>query len=191
MLKPQKAIFPGIIVSSFILVLIARFLTSAQVASAATPEAQSNNSEAQSSTEIVSTDCDLISLPESIQPWCSLIEQAGQEYAVEPALIVSVMLQESGGQADVISASGAVGLLQVMPSDGIATSFTCQNGPCFASRPTIQELLDPAFNIDYGVHMLANLLQKYGSEREALKAYGPYNVGYYYADKVLTIQQGL
>jgi soluble lytic murein transglycosylase-like protein len=51
--------------------------------------------------------------------------------------------------------------------------------------------MDPAFNVDYGVRMLSNLLQKYGSEREALKAYGPYNVGYYYADKVLAIRGNL
>jgi soluble lytic murein transglycosylase-like protein len=120
-----------------------------------------------------------------------LIEQAAQKYNVSPQLIAAVMLQESGGQADVVSASGAVGLLQVMPSDGIAASFQCSNGPCFASRPSTQQLMDPAFNVDYGVRMLSNLLQKYGSEREALKAYGPYNVGYYYADKVLAIRGNL
>jgi soluble lytic murein transglycosylase-like protein len=106
-------------------------------------------------------------------------------------LVAAVMLQESGGQPDVISASGAVGLMQVMPSDGIAAGFMCVNGPCFASRPTIEMLLDPAFNIDYGVRMLAGLIEKYGSERDALKAYGPYNVEYYYADKVLTIRDNL
>jgi hypothetical protein len=37
--------------------------------------------------------------------------------------------------------------------------------------------------------MLAGLLQKYGNTREALKYYGPMNVGYYYADKVLGIYQ--
>ena len=78
-----------------------------------------------------------------------------------------------------------------MPNDGIAVSFMCQNGPCFASRPSTQELLNPAFNIDYGVRMLANLINKYGNERDALKAYGPYDVEYYYADKVLAIREGL
>ncbi len=33
--------------------------------------------------------------------------------------------------------------------------------------------------------MLAGLLNRHGSLREALKAYGPKDVGYYYADKVL------
>lgn len=105
------------------------------------------------------------------------------------------MLQESGGQPDVISASGAVGLMQVMPKDGIAAGFMCVNGPCFASRPSTQELLDPAFNIDYGVKMLAGLLEKYGNERDALKAYGPLYEDpereYEYADKVSDIKGGL
>jgi soluble lytic murein transglycosylase-like protein len=98
------------------------------------------------------------------------------------------MLQESGGAADAYSASGAVGLLQVMPSDGIAAGFMCANGPCFASRPTTQELLDPAFNIDYGVRYLSGLIQRYGGDtREALRSYGPLNMEYRYADIVLTI----
>ena len=98
------------------------------------------------------------------------------------------MTQESGGQSQVLSHSGAVGLLQVMPRDGISASFQCINGPCFASRPTIQELLDPEFNMEYGTGMLAALVEKHGSEREALFRYGPIDVGYTYADKVLAIR---
>jgi hypothetical protein len=33
--------------------------------------------------------------------------------------------------------------------------------------------------------MLAELVKRHGSLREALKAYGPMDRGYYYADKVL------
>lgn len=120
-----------------------------------------------------------------------MIIASAEEYGIDPNLVAAVMLQESGGQPDVISLNGAVGLMQIMPSDGIAASFQCINGPCFASRPTIQELLGPEFNIDYGCYMLAELIKKYGSEREALKEYGPYDVGYYYADKVLTIRENL
>jgi soluble lytic murein transglycosylase-like protein len=187
MFSPQKVILPGIIGGCAILVLIARLLTSTQIAIAATPPASTPQPGAQGS---FAGDCTL-SLSDAISGWCGLIEQAAQKYNVSPQLIAAVMLQESGGQADVVSASGAVGLLQVMPSDGIAASFQCSNGPCFASRPSTQQLMDPAFNVDYGVRMLSNLLQKYGSEREALKAYGPYNVGYYYADKVLAIRGNL
>jgi soluble lytic murein transglycosylase-like protein len=183
-MQPQKAIVPGILLGSLILILVTRLLTPAQSASAATQEPVQ-------SALIASTTCSLASIPDNITQWCGLIEAAAVKYGVSPELVAAVMLQESGGQADVISASGAVGLMQVMPSDGIAAGFMCVNGPCFATRPTTQELLDPAFNVDYGVRMLAGLIEKYGNERDALKAYGPYNVEYYYADKVLNIKGNL
>jgi soluble lytic murein transglycosylase len=109
------------------------------------------------------------------------------EYNLDPYLISAVMQMESGGQTDAISRSGAVGLLQVMPSDGKAATMMCVNGPCFSHRPTIKELLDPEFNIDYGCGMLSRLISAKGSTRDALKAYGPSDVGYTYADKVIAI----
>lgn len=133
----------------------------------------------------------LLVLPDKLKPWCALIVSRSKEYGLDPYLTAAVMLQESGGQPEIISESGAVGLMQVMPKDGIASEFVCVNGPCFAGRPSTNELLDPEYNVDYGSRMLANLIEKYGSEREALKAYGPYNAGYYYADKVLAIRGGL
>jgi soluble lytic murein transglycosylase-like protein len=125
----------------------------------------------------------------SIQQWCRLIERYAGEHGVEPSLIASVMLQESGGNPDAYSKSGAVGLMQVMPKDGLAASFMCVNGPCFASRPSMDELFDPEFNVAYGVRMLAGLIQRHGSVREALRSYGPMNMGYRYADIVLNIQE--
>jgi len=182
-MQPQKAIIPGILLGSLILILSARLLTSTQPVNAATEQPKKKNSRQIS--------CTMKSLPDAIQPWCIQIEAAAKKYSVPAELIAAVMMQESGGQSDVISSSGAVGLMQVMPSDGIAASFMCANGPCFASRPTTDQLLDPEFNIDYGVKMLAGLLEWYGNERDALKSYGPYNVGYYYADKVLAIRYTL
>ena len=125
--------------------------------------------------------------PAEIHQWCSLIETAAQETGLPANLIAAVMLQESGGASDVISVSGAVGLMQVMPRDGIAADFICINGPCFASRPTIEELLDPAYNVQFGTQMLAGLVSRHGSYREALFRYGPSDIGYYYADLVLKI----
>jgi len=80
-------------------------------------------------------------------------------------------------------------LMQVMPRDGLAANFMCKNGPCFASRPSMEELFDPEFNIAYGTRMLAGLINRTGDIREALRAYGPINVGYYYADLVLKIYE--
>ncbi len=125
--------------------------------------------------------------PVKIQQWCSLIEAAAQDTGLPGALIASVMLQESGGDPQVLSSSGAVGLMQVMPRDGLASEFMCINGPCFATRPNIEELQDPAFNVAYGSRMLADLYTKYGSYREALHKYGPMDMGYRYADIVLNI----
>lgn len=127
--------------------------------------------------------------PQSIQQWCSQITHYAEKKSLDPGLIAAVMLQESGGNPAAYSKSGAVGLMQVMPRDGLAASFMCVNGPCFASRPSIQELQDPDFNIEYGTKMLAGLVSKQGNVRDALRAYGPMDVGYYYADKVLGIYQ--
>jgi len=101
------------------------------------------------------------------------------------------MLQESGGNSNAYSHSGAVGLMQVMPRDGIAASFICANGPCFSNRPSSDELFDPTFNIQYGVRMLAGLVSKHGNIRDALYAYGPMDVGYTYADKIISIYENI
>ena len=116
-----------------------------------------------------------------------LIETAAQETGLPANLIAAIMLQESGGDPLITSSSGAVGLMQVMPRDGIAVEFMCINGPCFASRPTIEELQDPSFNVSFGSQLLAGLHAKYGSYREALYHYGPMDMGYSYADLVLRI----
>lgn len=125
--------------------------------------------------------------PDNIRQWCKLITEYSRKNNLDPDLIAALVWQESGGNEIAYSRSGAVGLMQVMPKDGIAATFQCPNGPCFASRPSIKELQDPSFNIKYGTGMLAGLVNRYGDVREALKYYGPSNVGYYYADKVLGI----
>ena len=125
--------------------------------------------------------------PPSIQKWRPLIEEAAFNFDLDSNLIAAVMLQESGGNESAYSPSGAVGLMQVMPRDGIATSFICEDRPCFANRPTIEELETPDFNIQYGSQLLIGLIDHFNSYREALKAYGPMDVGYDYADIVLNI----
>jgi len=129
------------------------------------------------------------SFPESILQWCDWITQYSEKRGLSPDLIAALIWQESGGNHLAYSKSGAVGLMQVMPSDGIAASFNCINGPCFASRPTTDDLQDPEFNIAYGTKYLAQQLDRHGNLRSALKAYGPMNVGFYYADKVLAIYE--
>jgi hypothetical protein len=127
--------------------------------------------------------------PASIRRWCGLITQYASKHGLPPDLVAALIWQESGGNPVAYSQSGAVGLMQVMPSDGLASSFQCAGGPCFSTRPSSDELKNPEFNVSYGTRMLAGLVGKTGNLREALKSYGPANVGYYYADKVLGIYQ--
>jgi soluble lytic murein transglycosylase-like protein len=160
-----------------------KFSPSNVVAYAAVPSLADENS-SQSNNCLVS-----LSYPYDILQWCELITEQATQAELPPDLIAAVILMESGGEETAYSVSGAVGLMQVMPRDGIAASFECINGPCFASRPTIDELLQPEFNVEYGSQMLAGLVSNLGSTREALKAYGPMDVDYSYADRVLSIYE--
>lgn len=146
-----------------------------------------NNEEFSHQPEVASA-CSLSErYPANILRWCDLIEAAAVESDLPSGLVAAVILQESGGDPESYSSSGAVGLMQVMPRDGIASEFMCINGPCFASRPTIEELMDPSFNVSYGTKMLADLAAKHGNYRDALFRYGPMDIGYHYADLVLEI----
>jgi len=182
----QKAILPGIFISCLMLLQLNSLVipvrsVKAESDAALLPSAKTGN-EATSATK----SCQFQQYyPVEVLPWCVLFEEQAALHQIDPLLIAAVMLVESGGQPQVVSPSGAVGLMQVMPRDGIAADFVCINGPCFANRPTMEELKDPAFNIAYGTRMLAGLIQRNGSARAGLKAYGPGDVGYWYADLVL------
>lgn len=125
--------------------------------------------------------------PQNIRRWCDLITYYAAQYGLDPDLVAALVWLESGGNEQAYSRSGAVGLMQIMPRDGKAASFMCANGPCFRDRPSIEELRDPEFNIAWGTRFLAGLIRKKGDLREALKSYGPMDVGYSYSDKVLSI----
>ncbi len=182
----QKAIFPAIVLASLAIILFTRLISSPQeVVQAASDNPQSAP---QTAGQQADAGCSLGDrYPEEIKRWCDLIESTSAQHGLDPNLIAALILQESGGNPDAYSRSGAVGLMQVMPRDGLAAEFICQNGPCFSSRPSTAELYDPQFNITYGTSMLAGLISKAGDVREALRLYGPMDVGYTYADKVLAI----
>ena len=134
------------------------------------------------------TACSLSSqLPENILRWCEPLQQFAGQNSLPADLVAVVMLVESAGDPDAYSRSGAVGLMQVMPRDGLASAFFCKNGPCFSDRPPTRELFDPEFNLSYGCALLSEYYQKYGDLREALKSYGPMDVGYSYADQIINL----
>lgn len=179
----QKAIFPGLIVGILCLVGMTSLIA---VTPGKAQESQPKLEADQQVSEETKIECSIsASYPQSVQQWCAMVEQYSRENGLDPNLVSAIMLRESAGQPDAYSKSGAVGLMQIMPRDGKASSFVCKNGPCFADRPSMQELFDPEYNIAYGTRMLANLIEHYGDLREALRAYGPKDVGYYYADLVI------
>jgi soluble lytic murein transglycosylase-like protein len=182
----QKAILPGIFISCLMLLQLNSLVIPVRNVKAesnvASLPAASTGKGAASAIE----SCQFQQYyPVEVLPWCALVEEQAALHQIDPLLIAAVMLVESGGQPQVVSHSGAVGLMQVMPRDGVAASFMCLNGPCFATRPSTAELKDPAFNIAFGTRMLAGLILSNGNLREGLKAYGPADVGYWYADLVL------
>lgn len=209
----QRAVFPAIVISSLVLVGVTRLIAIPQITVIAATEppieapvptevvpvaaepvvdAQAVQDEvaAVESTIDNSGGCSLPSpYPDSVRQWCDWIERYAAEVGLEPRLIAAVMLQESGGKADAYSHSGAVGLMQVMPRDGLAADFMCSGRPCFGSRPSMDELFEPEYNISYGTRMLAALVSRHGNVRDALKAYGPMDMGYRYADIVLSIYE--
>jgi hypothetical protein len=126
--------------------------------------------------------------PDKILQWCHWITRYALDHDLSPDLIAALIWQESGGNPQAYSHSGAVGLMQIMPSDGIATKFMCKNGPCFADRPLTSDLHEAEFNIFYGTKLLRKLINHHkGDIRSALKSYGPMDVGYHYADTVLAL----
>jgi len=193
----QRSVLPAIFFASILMIIFTSMVTGPLKVVQAAGEAPVSESAGQQVAaadqpveEPAQTGCPLSgAYPEAIQQWCDLIQAYAGQAGLEPNLVAAVMLQESGGNAQAYSKSGAVGLLQVMPRDGLAAEFMCPNGPCFSSRPSMEELYDPDFNISYGTRMLAGLITKTGDLREALKAYGPKDVGYYYADIVLNIYE--
>jgi hypothetical protein len=102
-----------------------------------------------------------------------IIQQAASRFNVDPALIRGVIGTESHGNAGAVSNKGAVGLMQIEPSNYESLGIT--------------DPKDPTQNIMGGTKMLAGLLDKYGDVTTALRHYqggddtsqwGPVNAAY-------------
>lgn len=89
-----------------------------------------------------------------------------ENYRLEPQLVAAVIYQESKFDADAVSSSGAVGLMQLLPAT--AQGIADRTG---GSGWHEQDLLDPELNIRYGSWYLRHLLDKYDDEQLALAAY--------------------
>ena len=106
-----------------------------------------------------------------------------RNYRLEPELLAAVIEAESKFDADAKSPSGAIGLMQLMPTTahGIAVRT---GGTAFRS----DDLYNPEINVRYGAWYLRHLLDKYGDERTALAAY---NAGQDNVDRWRSAGKGL
>ena len=98
----------------------------------------------------------------------------GSTGAVERALALALTRQESSFNAAAVSSSGALGLMQLLPS-------TARDVATKLAVPFIQDKLtrDPAYNVQLGSQYLTDMLRRFGGSYElALAAYnaGPNRV---------------
>jgi soluble lytic murein transglycosylase len=96
----------------------------------------------------------------------TIVRAHAHNYGLDPALLAAVIYQESKYRADVRSDSGAIGLMQLLPST--AKGIAVHTG---GNRFRVDDLYDPELNVRYGAWYLRHLLDKYGNEETALAAY--------------------
>jgi soluble lytic murein transglycosylase len=96
----------------------------------------------------------------------AIVRGHARNYDLDPALVAAVIYQESKFRPSARSPSGAVGLMQLLPST--AEGIAARTG---GTQFVVDDLLDPEINVRYGSWYLRHLIDKYGDERIALAAY--------------------
>jgi soluble lytic murein transglycosylase len=99
-----------------------------------------------------------------VRNW-GIISAQAVKTRTDPSLILGLIRQESGFEADARSRANARGLMQILPSTG--RKLARRTVPRFNSK----KLYQPETNIILGTKHLANLIQVYGKEELALAAY--------------------
>jgi soluble lytic murein transglycosylase len=107
------------------------------------------------------------------KPYFQEVEEAAQEFGLDPSLVYAVMREESRYDPEAISRAYAQGLMQIIPStrDWIAEQLKIEIDPT--------EIFDPSMNTHLGAWYLRHLLDYFQGDIEyALAAYngGPGNV---------------
>lgn len=95
------------------------------------------------------------------EKFADLIDKAARMHRVEPALVLAVMVVESGCDPNAISKRGSRGLMQLMPATG--------------RQYGAKSLLDPEQNVQAGTRYLRALLDRYQNNLERVLA--AYNAG--------------
>jgi soluble lytic murein transglycosylase len=95
-----------------------------------------------------------------------IVRGHAEQYELDAALLAAVIYRESKFDPEARSASGAVGLMQLLPDT--ARGIALNTG---GTEFTVSDLVDPEINVRYGSFYLRRLLRKYEDERLALAAY--------------------
>jgi soluble lytic murein transglycosylase-like protein len=91
----------------------------------------------------------------------AVVSAASKRNNLDPDLVNSVILAESGFDPNAVSPKGAQGLMQLMPQT--------------AARMGVQNAMDPAANVEGGTRYLGELLVRY--HHDLSKALAAYNAG--------------
>jgi soluble lytic murein transglycosylase len=113
----------------------------------------------------------------------TIVRTHARNYGLEPSLLAAVIYQESRFRRDARSSSGAIGLMQLLPTT--AKGIAIRTG---GTRFQVEDLYDPDINVRYGSWYLRHLLQKYRDEGTALAAY---NAGQNNVDRWLRERIGI
>jgi tetratricopeptide (TPR) repeat protein len=111
-------------------------------------------------------------------PYSDIVQNEAAKSSIDPFLVASVIRQESTFDPDVVSRSGAIGLMQIMPFTG--KTIAKQLDEPFV----LDSLYRPKTNIRYGAFYLKVLLNQFGGNMVlALASYngGPPRANEWYA----------
>ena len=104
--------------------------------------------------------------PGAVMQYQDLIQNTAKRYCIPADLLASIIWVESFGDSDARGLFGEVGLLQILPKENeIAPEF-------FQSWSySVEELLNPSLNIDYGARRLAQVFGRTGGWHLTLAYY--------------------
>lgn len=106
----------------------------------------------------------------NLRKYEAFLEQAAQEFELDPALLKAVMAAESGFKPDAVSPKGAVGLMQVMPATAQRYGLQADK-----KKTVAQKLTDPKTNIRLGARYLRELHKLFPAQPDLVLA--SYNAG--------------
>ncbi len=100
--------------------------------------------------------------------YVDIIQQAAEEYQVNPYWIIAIAKCESDFDPEATSSAGAIGIMQMMPE----TAEDIANlGLVDVEKYPPDELTDPEVSINYGTAYLRYLVERYHEMDPAITAY--------------------